>query len=101
MQKTKRPPGGGRGDRLFEGLGAPSVDPTAPAAQGEIFVPHTEYAAVRVSKSRDGNRINVEILLKQRGMWLPRGVTPSFPTSMLDSVIAGLVQMRDRRGGGR
>src|SRR5262249_54636314 len=100
MPKTKRPPGSGRSD-LLEGVGTPSVDPITAPSQAEIFVPHTVFSAVRVGKSRDGNRIHIDILLKQRRQWMPGGPAPSFPASMLESVISGLMQLRDRMAGGR
>jgi hypothetical protein len=41
------------------------------------------------------NRVAVDVLLNQQGRWIAGGASPSFPFTVLDSVIAGLLQLRD------
>jgi hypothetical protein len=64
-----------------------------------IFVQHSEFSGIEISRSRDGNRISVDVKLKTRGVWTSGGPMPSFPASMLNSVIEGLVRLRDSAGG--
>jgi hypothetical protein len=101
--KSKRPVGvtGRRGSRAaYDGSEQPHNAAVAVAPQ-PILVEHSEFAAVCITTSRDHNRVDVEILLRQRGQWVPGGPVPSFPASMIDTVIAGLQQMRDALAAGR
>jgi hypothetical protein len=68
-----------------------------------LIVPHSAYAGIELTLSRDGNRLSIGVVLNQRGQWIGSGPAPSIPASMIDTAISALMQMRDRltRDGGR
>ena len=92
----------GRGGDLLSKSGdrRPDLAPISAAPQPEIFVEHSQHAAISVALSRDRGRVTVTTFAKVGGTWRAVGVTPSFPAIVLDSVIDALQALRDRMGTG-
>jgi hypothetical protein len=64
-----------------------------------LIVPFNDYAGIELSLS--GNRPSMSVVLQQRGQWIGSGPVASIPATMIDPEIAALMQLRDRRAGGR
>jgi hypothetical protein len=68
-----------------------------------LIVPFNAYAAIELSLSRDCNRLSISVVTRQRDQWIGGGPVASIPSTMIDTAIDALHQMRDRlaQGGGR
>jgi hypothetical protein len=59
---------------------------------------HDDQTAIQILQSKDGSRITICTLTKDScSGWRVNGVTPSFPSVLIGSVIMGLQKARDGR----